>query len=616
MCGITGFYSKNKVFSYSELMGMAKTIVHRGPDAEGYFYDESIGLAHLRLSIIDLSSAANQPMTSHNNRYIAIFNGEIYNYKEIAAELAIPFRTNSDTEIVIEAFSKWGVEFVNRLNGMFAIVIYDKQNEELYLFRDRIGIKPIYYFWDGLNFAFASELKALLIPEFIKKQKRINQAAIGLYLHLGYIPQPHSIYKNIYKFPAGSFAKISSNDFTITSYWRVEEKINHLLLENELEAKDRLRFLLEKSVKQQLISDVPFGTFLSGGIDSSLVTAIAQKVSNLPINTFSIGFKEAKYNESNYALEVAKYLKTNHHELIVSENDAKDLVGEIVSTYDEPYADSSAIPTMLVSKLARKQVTMVLSGDGGDELFWGYGAYNWAQRLSNPTIKKSRHLIATVLNLLNNRARRAAQVFDYKDYNSIKSHIFSQEQYMFSSSEVASLLVSKSSQLLLNEQFEGFARKLNSIEQQSLFDLNYYLKDDLLVKVDRASMKYALEVRVPLLDHEIVEFAVNLSPQLKINAGTQKYLLKQVLYDYVPKQYFNRPKQGFAIPLKNWLKTDLKYLIDEYLSKQVIEQYNVVQYNEVKRLKNDFLEGKDYLYNRLWQLIVLHNWFENNNNTL
>ena len=619
MCGITGYYSTNNKFIKDDLHLMTNAITHRGPDAEGYFVEEGVGLGHRRLSIIDLSQSANQPMVSGDGRYVIVFNGEIYNFKEVATELKkvnpqLNFKTASDTEVIIEAFAYWGEAFVHKLNGMFAFAIYDKQEKELFVYLDRIGIKPIYYYWDKESFVFASELKSLKQLKN-KIELKINKLAINEFLHLGYIPEPHSIYEHIQKFPSGSYFKIKGNELTQVNYWKVENKVEKQTEHNFNTAKQTLKKLIESSVNYRMISDVPFGTFLSGGIDSSLVTAVAQKFSDKPVNTFSIGFKEGKHNESAFAKNVATHLKTNHHEFIVTEKDAIDLADKLQTIYDEPYADSSAIPTLLVSKLARQHVKMTLSGDGGDELFMGYGAYQWAKRLSNPFVNIFRKPAAFGLSQLNSRYKRVGELLHYQNEETKKSHIFSQEQTLFSRREIKELMHSDFyNDILLNENFDGLNRTLLPEEQQALFDINYYLKDDLLVKVDRATMHHSLETRVPLLDYRIVEFAVNLSPDLKLKNGESKYLLKQVLYDYVPKELFDRPKWGFSIPLVNWLKGELRFLIEEYLSEKIVNKHNIVKYEKVLALKKQFLENNvEYLYNRIWLLIVLHQWMEENN---
>lgn len=610
MCGITGFFSSNKKISEADLQGMTDCISHRGPDAAGYFFSDTkhVGLGHRRLSIIDLSTASDQPMISHSGRYAMIFNGEVYNFKEIAAQLKITPRTTGDSEIILEAFEKLGVDCVHLLNGMFAIVIYDKQEDKAYLFRDRLGVKPLYYFSFQNTFAFASEIKALLKSHYIKANTPVNKKAIATFLYAGYVPGPHTIYTNIHRLPSGSYAIIDKNGMQIHSYWQPEEKVQPAVKTDFTSAKKELKELLTSSVQYRLISDVPFGTFLSGGIDSSLVSAIAQKVSSTPINTFSIGFKEAKFNESEYAKKVSSHLGTHHHEFTVTEKDAQELVERMMDAYDEPYADASALPTMLVSKLARKHVTMTLTGDGGDELFMGYGAYNWAQRLDNPLVKMFRGPLAFALSLAGPRYKRGARVINYSSEQHLKSHIFSQEQYFFSQAELDRLLKTEfDSPLLFNEQLNT-RRKLSAAEEQALFDLKYYLKDDLLIKVDVASMQYSLEARTPFLDYRVVEFALNLSEDLKKKNGTAKYLLKEVLYDYVPRGFFDRPKWGFSIPLAKWLKTDLHFLIDKYLNSVVIEKYGVVNYAVVKELVTRFDKGEEGLYNRIWALLLLHRW--------
>jgi asparagine synthase (glutamine-hydrolysing) len=612
MCGINGYFSPTKKYNSSHIKAMNVSMAHRGPDAQGVFTDDLVGLGHLRLSILDLSDSANQPMTSTSGRYIISYNGEVYNFKEVRDELKklnpnFHFKTNSDTEVLLEAFEVWGSEMIQKFNGMFAIAIYDTYKNGLYLFRDRLGIKPIYYMWDGSNFLFASELKALKKIDGIKLS--IDKEAINLFLHLGYIPQPHSIYKEIKKFPSGSYAAITENKFDIISYWEAASKIKKEVLSDEVEAKKKLKELLISSVEYRLISDVPFGTFLSGGVDSSLVTAIAQSVTSLPVKTFSIGFKEAKNNESGYARAVANHLKTQHTEFTVTEDDAKAIVPNLMNIYDEPYADSSSIPTLMVSELARKKVTMTLSGDGGDELFMGYGAYNWSNKLNNTWLKYFHNPIAFVLKHGDSRKQRVAELLNYDKNVNLPAHIFSQEQYMFSSREIKKITTQNFYYKTEINYIKNKERKLSSAEEQAFFDLNYYLKDDLLVKVDRATMHHSLETRVPLIDYRIVEFALNLDENLKQKNGIQKYLLKQVLYDYVPKEIFDRPKWGFSIPLNQWLKNDLKYLIDKYLNVSVVEQYGVIQFEWVDYYVKQFLNGKEYYYNRVWLLIVLHQWF-------
>ncbi len=638
MCGIAGFISFKNFFDRSDLEKMNNKLKHRGPDAEGFYMDNFCGLAHRRLSIIDLSTRANQPMFSSNDRYVIVYNGEVYNYSEIGAGLKegagihnqSMFRTSSDTEMILEAFSQYGVDFVDQLNGMFAIAIYDKQEEELFLFRDRLGIKPLNYYWDGVNLAFASELKSL--QSLSKLNKVLNPQAINDFLHLGFIPAPSTIYKNIYKLLPGSWIKINRKGIEEHIYWTPKQKLTNSIISDKEEALVKLSDLLMSSVQYQLKSDVPFGVFLSGGIDSSLISAQAVNLSSVKVNTFSIGFEENSHNESEYAKAVANYLGTNHNEFIVSYKDAIGLIDSIFESYDEPFADPSAIPTMLVSKLASKYVTVTLSGEGGDELFFGYGSYQWAKRLDNPFFKVFRQPMASAFSHLSSRFQRIGQLLHTEHSRNLRSHIFSQEQYFFTTDEISRLL---NQPYVYPSEFDSFeflsadtniqdsqttisskvnSRKLTAMEQQALFDIQYYLSDDLLTKVDRASMRFSIETRVPYLDHRVVEFALNLDPKLKFHNGIPKYILKEILYKYIPKELFERPKQGFAIPLNKWLRNELRYLIEENLNETNVNQIGVVDYDIVKSLVNQFLEGKDYLYNRIWLLIVLHRWMKTNMN--
>lgn len=608
MCGIGGFI--NIEFNKEHLHKINGALKHRGPNSNGIYFNSAskIGLAHTRLSIIDLRSEANQPMESHCKRYKMVYNGEVYNYKTIAKDLKKDFKTTSDTEVILEAFVLWGIDFVNKLNGMFSIAIYDTYENKLYFFRDRAGIKPLYYFFKNQQLIFASELKA--ISSVFNNSLSINKQAVSDYFHYGYIPKEESIFEDVFKLPAGSYALFNNGNLTINNYWNVESKITNNTVRNFDSAKKNLNELLFDSVEKRLISDVPIGTFLSGGTDSSIVSTIASKVSNTPLNTFSIGFKEAKYNESENAKEIARYLKTNHHEFIVSEQDILSDFDTIIDSFDEPFADSSCFPTYIVSKLARQHVTVCLSGDGGDELFMGYGSYNWASRLSNPLLWNFRKPISSLLSMSSTeRNKKASSIFNSPSEGKM-NHLFSQEQYLFSNKEI---------QLLLNDfpsasidKIINTKRKLTPIEKQSFFDINNYLKDDLLVKVDRMSMLNSLEVRVPLLDYRIIEFALNLDESLKISKnGTQKYLLKEVLYDHVPQQLLNHPKWGFSIPLQKWLKNDLSYLIDQYLSPELILEIGIFNPIYIEKLKHRFLNGDDYLYNRIWQLIVFNKFFLN-----
>lgn len=622
MCGIAGYISLTNSITKARLTQATQLIQHRGLDAEGFYFsdDNKVGLAHKRLSILDLSAAANQPMFSADGRYCIVFNGEVYNFNELKQQLkdkGATLKTSSDTEVILELFAQNGPACFTLMNGMFAFAIYDNKEKVITLCRDHVGIKPLFYYVDESNFIFASELK--VIKQLAEKKLSINNEAIPYFLHLGFIPEPLTIYNSTYKFPAAHFLqiKLEVNSFTdvskeITPFWKLANAIQPAVISDEVAAKKQLNNLLFDAVKKQLISDVPIGTFLSGGIDSSLVTAIAAKVSgSAAIKTFSIAIDDGKYNESKFARQVAAHLHTEHHEFSVKEKEVLELVDTLLPAYDEPFADTSAFPTMMVSRLAKKHVTVALSGDGGDELFHGYGMYEWAKRLSNPLMPLIKEPLHIASKMMGNKYQRAGNLFDYNKQH-LRTHIFSQEQYYFKENELAQLLVNPQFSFEAINALPVAARKLSAAEQQSFWDFNHYLKDDLLVKVDRASMQYALESRVPLLDYRLVEFAYNLNPALKINNGCMKYLLKEVLYDYVPKEIFNRPKWGFSIPLVKWLKTDLKYLLDKYTSVEIIEKHHVVNVQIVQKMKAKYLSGTDYLFNRLWLIIVLHWWLEEN----
>lgn len=553
-------------------------------------------------------------MNSHCGRYVMIYNGELYNYQKIRKGKMEGFnwKSSGDTEVILETFARYGSECFQWFNGMFAIAIWDKKENHLTLARDHIGIKPLYYYIKDNTLVFASELKAITnaISDLL-----INKAVVPAFLHLGYIPHPFSIYKGVYKLEAGSFANVAINDnkvsLTEKSFWAIKNKITANVTTDEESAKKQLTALLTDSISKQLISDVPIGTFLSGGTDSSLVTAVATKVTSQKVKTFSIAVTDSKINEAPFAADVARHLRTDHHELPITQQEIMDMIPGFLSVYDEPFSDSSAFPTMLVSKLARKHVTVTLSGDGGDELFGGYNSYLWASKLQNPFLKAGAPLINAASKIMGSKYRRVGLLFQNYPKGHFNSHLFSQDQYFFSEHELSKLLVAPDFNFdSINYSFKG--RKLTAFEQLSFWDMENYLKDDLLVKVDRASMQFSLETRVPLLDYRIVEFALNLDPALKIRSdGTMKYLLKQVLYDYVPKHLLDRPKWGFSIPLVKWLKTDLKWLIDKYCSKEIIEGQGFVHYSYVQKMIKDYQSGNnDHLYNRIWALIVLH-WFLN-----
>ncbi|MCX7696635.1 MAG: asparagine synthase (glutamine-hydrolyzing) [Bacteroidales bacterium] len=615
MCGIAGFFSEqNSELLKSYLHKMIHQLAHRGPDHEGLFYNHPFYLSHRRLSIIDLSPSANQPMFSGNGRYVGIFNGEIYNYKKLAESYGIQTKTSSDTEVAIEMFSLLHTDAFQHFNGMFAMAIFDREKNTLILARDRIGIKPLYYYWDGENLAFASEIKALLVLPFVQKNISINRLALQQYFNVGFTLEPYTIFNNIYKFPAGYYAVFQNKTLNFYKYWSIFDSMNHPRITDEKYAQVKLDELLHDAVAMQLRSDVPYGVFLSGGTDSSLVTAIASHHIK-QVKTFSIGFKNINFDESPFAEKVAKHLSADHHTIIVNSHDIIDYLAPYIETYDEPFADSAGILNMILSQKTREHVTMVLSGDGGDELFWGYGAYNWANRLAHPLIKTSRKLLAFLLRFGPSRYKRASHMFDYSSNVFLPLHILSQEQYFFSLKEISNWYP-KEKIHILPHYHEELQNIQDPVERQSVFDLIYYLKDDLLIKVDRASMLYALEVRVPILDHRIVEFAYQLHPSLKKKDGISKYIFKKILFNYLPSSLFDRPKKGFAFPYM-WFFHEFKEIIMNTLHPDSIKDNPYLPADCVqKTIEKYYLHKHHYLWARIWIFFVFHLWFEKNKHFL
>lgn len=614
MCGIVGAFFREQINEVS-MRQATDLLSHRGPDASGYYLssDKRVFLGHRRLSIIDVSQGANQPMFSHNSRFIIIYNGEVYNYEKLKHKLPdVLWKTSGDTEVVLELFVHYGAESFAWLNGFFAFSIYDTVEEKLWLCRDGLGIKPLFIQRDNEKLIFASELKAIIQAN--KEEGKtssflVSKKAVAHFLHLGFVPEPMTIYRGIKKFPAGHYAVLDtkSGEWNRYKYWNVRDYFLTNPIQDEAQALKQYREKLFASVERQMMSDVPLGTFLSGGIDSSLVTAVASKISGSKVKTFSIGFEDAQFDESAYAQQVASHLGTDHHLFRTKLDDILALVPEFLTLFDEPFADSSAFPTMLVSKLAKEHVTVTLSGDGGDEFFQGYGMYVWAKRLSDPKVQLLRKPIFLVSKFMSERNQRAGRVFNFPSAKRIPSHIFSQEQYFFSEQELKKLLLKNKFDFT---ELNALPRKGSVQERQAFWDIEHYLKDDLLVKVDRASMRYSLETRVPLLDKELVEFSLNVPLSFKVNEeyGT-KYLMKKTLYDMVPKDIFDRPKRGFSIPLNKWLANELRPMLDKYLSKQKIEYAGLIEYNMFKEIMDQYLAGKTYLYNRVWAILVLHWWY-------
>lgn len=612
MCGIAGFISEK--FTEKHLKQMTDCLRYRGPDAEGFLYDaqSGLGLGHRRLSIIDLSEAANQPFYSKDGRYALIFNGEIYNYKDVAHKYNIQQRTTSDTEVIIEAFAKIGIECVKDFNGMFTIVIWDKQDKKLYLIRDRFGVKPLVYFWDGKDFAFASQLKALLC---LPIEKKINKTALQDYLFLEYIPAPSTILENCYKLLNGHYMVVRENKLEIKCYYDFKQKINlsKSTIGNDQVIINEFSSLLSSSVKYRQVSDVPVGAFLSGGTDSSLICALFQSQNKNPVKTFTIGFDVAKFDESKEAAIVAGVLKTDHSSFHLTDKDSLGIVDDLVVFYDEPFAAPSTIPSYLICKEARKVVTVAMSGDGGDELFMGYGYYDLYKKIKkihhlDPGI--GRKLMAGVFNSLSLKYQRASRLMKLPSED-LFAHLWAEEQYMFSEKEISRLLNTPYTNYSIRDEWKIIDKMpLHDFEKISLLDIEKYLAHNLLYKMDSASMANSLEVRNPYLDYRLMEFSFNLPLEYKIRNGTQKFLMKELLRRYIPDDLVYRRKWGFPAPVGEWLYRDLSYLLNKWLDDGNINRQGIFNAAEINKMKKSFLSGKKFHYKRLWAIIVFQMWYD------
>lgn len=629
MCGIIGFVDFSKRTGEAILRRMTDTLSHRGPDQSGYsFYktdQANIGLGHRRLSILDLSPLARQPMAFEDLEIV--YNGEVYNFREIKKDLekeGYKFTSNSDTEVVLKAFHRWEISAVHKFRGMFAFAIYDKKDQKLILCRDRLGVKPLYWYYkDGL-FMFASELKAFhQHPGF---EKKLNIQALSLYLQYGYITSPHSIFENTYKLKPGHFLIIDrKGNIEEIAYWKVEDYFSEKIQKiNEEELAQELEERLKDSFKLRLVSDVPVGVFLSGGVDSSTVTALLQREISKPLKTFTIGFYEKDYNEANYAKEIAKYLGTEHMELYCTPKEAFEIIPKLPEIYDEPFGDSSAIPTYLVSKFARSHVKVALSADGGDEQFCGYTRYWTVKKLTSLTSNFPRKALYHMLSRIS--PDKATQVYNllkpllpkwtnFRDkyiklLNVLKAHdvsdLYDLSNKYFLPQELKEIGLST----IIEKQLSISNNNQSPLDYMMLYDLKTYLTDDILVKVDRASMSVSLEAREPFLDHKIVEFTSRLPVDVKYNNGVSKYLLRKVLYKYVPRDLIDRPKMGFGVPIYEWFKNDLKELYCEYLKEERIKKAGIFNHQYVKTLLDGYFNNKGVNHNKLWLLFVFELWRE------
>jgi asparagine synthase (glutamine-hydrolysing) len=641
MCGIVGFQSREHFQRLRELLPAASdSLSHRGPDDSGIFLDEAggVGLAQRRLSILDLSTAGHQPMKSDDGKVCISYNGEIYNFNSLRRrleKLGHRFNSGTDTEVVLKAYLQWGTDCLQKFIGMFVFAIWDSRSKKFFMARDRLGIKPLYYYLskNQRTLIFASELKAIMaFGSFVKD---VNLDSIPLFLHYQYIPAPGTILKNTFKLLPGHYLIIDDHNVTNRAYWTLPENpdmSNNLFLSEE-ESLERLDELLTTAVSDRLISDVPLGALLSGGIDSSVVVALMQKVSSTPSRTFSIGFKEQGYNEAPWAAKVAQHLKTDHTELYVSAKDALDVIPRLPDFYDEPFADSSSIPTFLVSHLTRQKVTVALSGDGGDEQFAGYVRYwstrsmaNGFHRFPLPVKKALSRMLAAIPSswiekcylpwhrLLPQRLRVAnfpdkwQKLIKLMDETQI-SELYRMTICLWSAQEILEML----SQVLPRSRYEKTFEETADwplLSRLMRVDQKTYLPDAMLTKVDRASMAASLEIRVPLLDHRVVEYSSTLPESFKYRMGTGKYLLKKLLAKYLPSNLFERPKMGFGIPIGHWLRYELKDLLMDYLSAARLKREGLFDTNFVEKKIKEHLSGQVNHQYRLWSLLMWEMWRE------
>lgn len=636
MCGFSGFY---KYFTTvdkacSLLNSMGEVISHRGPDDSGVWYNEQqgIGFSHRRLAIVDLSPAGHQPMESSSKRFMMAFNGEIYNHLSLRVlleqESSINWVGHSDTETLLQAFEVWGVEeTIRQTIGMFAMAVWDNKNTKLSLIRDRVGEKPLYYGWQDDTLVFGSELSSLkLHPKFTAE---IDRNALSMYMRQGYVSAPYSIYQGINKLNAGTIIHFNANfnEPEEIIYWSANDIVTEGDKKpyegNATDVVNELEKVLGDAVERQMMADVPLGAFLSGGVDSSAIVALMQSRSSKPVKTFSIGFHEKGYNEAEYAKEVAKHLGTEHTEFYATTEDALAVIPDLAAIYSEPFADSSQIPTYLVSKMAKKYVTVSLSGDGGDELFSGYSRYkktadawNKIKFIPKPARKLTAFLLKSIPTALWDKLfsfygdNFGDQI--HKGAEALKSVSFENfyANYLMAHTREPNAIVIGGVDPLSSYQQSEETSQLGLFEKMSLLDIKSYMADDILCKVDRAAMAVSLETRVPLLDHTVVEFSARIPMSIKRFNDDAKWPLRQVLYRYVPKKLIERPKKGFGIPLEKWLREGLKDWAEELLDKSKIQQQGFFQPNMVEKIWSEHQSGKRNWSYLLWNILMFQAWYE------
>ena len=629
MCGITGYIDFNKQTSKGILEAMTNSLDHRGPDGNGVdLHSESqfqVGFGHRRLSIIDLTENGKQPMQF--NQFSITFNGEIYNYKEITKELeqlGHIFNSSSDTEMILHAYSQWGSSCLGKFIGMFAFVIYDKEKQEVFCARDRVGVKPFFYYWNEGLFLFGSELKAFhQHPSF---QKEINLDAVAAFMQYGNVPTNHCIFQNCSKLKPGHYLlfDLKTKKYNSQRYWNVYDAYNSpkqcISME---EAKVGTETILQSAFEYRMVSDVPVGVFLSGGYDSACVTALLQKDRTDKLKTFTIGVSDIGLNEAPYAKDVAKHLGTDHHEYECTQKEAIDLIDDLPYYYDEPFADSSALPTTLVSKMAKEKVTVALSADGGDEIFAGYNRYDYLIRYGNKLNKIpgfARKSIAGLMNVIpsnsipvlknkynfHNRYEKLKGIM--KDPSPEKIMLSLSQQY---TDEQIKVVLKDSVHVLDTAYISNGLKKetFSPLAYMMAIDYQTYLVDDIMQKVDRATMSVSLEGREPFLDHRIIEWAATLPDNFKYHNGVKKHILKEIVHQYIPKEMMDRPKMGFAIPIAKWMNEELKERIDSFINEKNITEQEIFNWEYISKLKTDFYNGKKEYETKLWYVLMFQMWY-------
>lgn len=621
MCGIAGFVGRG---SLDDLESMRVTIEHRGPNDKGMYYSDGVGLAHTRLSILDVTERGRQPMWNEKMTVAVVFNGEIYNFRELKSEMLLKnnfreFKTGTDTEVILASYEEYGEECFEKFSGMFAIAIYDFQLKKLLLARDRFGKKPLYWGIFGETLLFGSELKALLKHPSFKKE--IDLESLNKYLEYEYVPTPNSIFKGVHKLEPASRLSFHNGKINKTTFWKITFNSKSFSLPEALEALDRR---LEESVKKRLVSDVPLGVFLSGGLDSSTIAYYAQKNSEEKIKTFSIGFEEKSFDETDYAKQVSDFLGTDHYSKILSSLDLIKIIPSVAEVLDEPIADASIIPTLFLSEFAKEQVSVVLGGDGGDELFAGYPTFQ-ADKVAtlyglippfirDGVIGKMAALLPVnyVYFGLRFKVKKFLEGFDvdkkYRHQRWLGSFNRSNRAKLFKK-EVWEKLIDSNEY----EEIDNYLIGMKNVSWQNkliYLYLRMYLMDEVLVKVDRASMFHALEVRAPFLDFTVADFVNSLAYKYKNRRLTSKYILKKLMEDRLPKNIVYRKKQGFSIPLAAWLKNELKDFCNEVLNERAINEGGLFEYEYVKTLKEEHFQGKEDHRKLLWTLLIFQLWYK------